>query len=234
MRAGRATPRAGRYMRDRHASPDSTISRASGVQPDPESFHTASEHRDHTQPDLTDGASMYQGERSNPLYGLGTLPSRQTTENPQFPIYMPPGYTPQRYMLPGYKPPPSRQAASPSPNFLPPKTPPNDDWITRRAAPQRLGAADFSPNWLMNTLPQIKIEEELRKRYGQPQVVARSHLMALMNIPAIRDDDANALAILNRTLHGAMHALRTGGYEQDLESGMTLEHVVSSALANAK
>ncbi|XP_045027087.1 uncharacterized protein LOC123470617 [Daphnia magna] len=68
---------------------------------------------------------------------------------------------------------------------------------------------------------------ELKKRYGQPQVVARSHLMALMNIPLIRDDDSEALAKLKRTLHGAMHALRTGGYEQDLESGMALEHVVS-------
>ncbi|XP_045035173.1 uncharacterized protein LOC123475975 [Daphnia magna] len=67
----------------------------------------------------------------------------------------------------------------------------------------------------------------LKKRYGQPQVVARSHLMVLMNLPSIRDDDSEALAKLNRTLLGAMHALRTGGYEQDLESGMTLEHVVS-------
>ena len=51
--------------------------------------------------------------------------------------------------------------------------------------------------------------------------------MALMNLPAVKDDDPHALAKLNRTLHGAMHALRTGGYEQDLDSGMTLEHVVS-------
>jgi hypothetical protein len=69
--------------------------------------------------------------------------------------------------------------------------------------------------------------EELKKRYGQPQVVARSHLMALMNLSAIRDDDPYALAKLNRTPHGAMHALRNGGYQQDLESGMTLEHIVS-------
>ncbi|KAI9559445.1 hypothetical protein GHT06_013435 [Daphnia sinensis] len=62
---------------------------------------------------------------------------------------------------------------------------------------------------------------QLKKRYGQPQVVARSHLMAFMNPPSIREDDSEALAKLNRTLHGAMHALRTGGYEQDLESGMT-------------
>ncbi|KZS09722.1 Ninjurin C-like protein [Daphnia magna] len=68
---------------------------------------------------------------------------------------------------------------------------------------------------------------ELKKQYGQPQVVARSHLMALMNVPSIRDDDSEPLAKLNGTLHGAMHALRTGGYEQDLESGMTLKHVVS-------
>ncbi|XP_045033908.1 uncharacterized protein LOC123475368 [Daphnia magna] len=48
-----------------------------------------------------------------------------------------------------------------------------------------------------------------------------------MNLPSIRDDDSEALAKLNRTLHGAMHALRTGGYKQDLEPGMTLDHVVS-------
>lgn len=69
--------------------------------------------------------------------------------------------------------------------------------------------------------------EELNKRYGQPQVVARSHLMAFMNLPSIRDDDSQALAKLNRTLHDTKHALRTGSYEQDLEFGMTLEHVVS-------
>ncbi|KZR99552.1 Uncharacterized protein APZ42_004535, partial [Daphnia magna] len=68
---------------------------------------------------------------------------------------------------------------------------------------------------------------ELKKRYGQPQVVARSHLMALINLPSVRDDDSEALAKLNRTLHGIMHTLRTGGYKRDLESGMTLEHVVS-------
>jgi hypothetical protein len=51
--------------------------------------------------------------------------------------------------------------------------------------------------------------------------------MALMNLLAVKDDDPHALAKLNRTLHGAMHALNTGGYEQDLDSGMTLEHVVS-------
>ena len=69
--------------------------------------------------------------------------------------------------------------------------------------------------------------EELKKRYGKPQLVARSHLMTLMNLPTIRDDDPHGLAKLNRTLRGAMHAFKTGGCEQDLESGMTLDHVVS-------
>ncbi len=67
----------------------------------------------------------------------------------------------------------------------------------------------------------------MKKRYGKPQLVARSHLMTLMNLPTIRDDDPHGLAKLNRTLRGAMHALKTGGCEQDLESGMTLDHVVS-------
>ncbi|KZR95651.1 Uncharacterized protein APZ42_010503, partial [Daphnia magna] len=52
---------------------------------------------------------------------------------------------------------------------------------------------------------------ELKKRYGQPQEVARSRLMALMNLTLIRDDDSEALTKLNRTLHGAMHAMRTCG-----------------------
>jgi hypothetical protein len=67
---------------------------------------------------------------------------------------------------------------------------------------------------------------ELRKRYGQPQVVARAHLTSLMNLPTIKEDDYSDLSKFSRTLHGAMYALRNGGYEQDLEAGMTLEHVV--------
>jgi hypothetical protein len=34
--------------------------------------------------------------------------------------------------------------------------------------------------------------EELKKRNRQPQVLARSHLMALMNLPVIRDEDPHA------------------------------------------
>ncbi|KZS08460.1 Uncharacterized protein APZ42_027537 [Daphnia magna] len=51
--------------------------------------------------------------------------------------------------------------------------------------------------------------EELKKRYGQPQIVARSHLMTLMSFTSIRDDNSQALAKLNQTIHGATHALRT-------------------------
>lgn len=59
-------------------------------------------------------------------------------------------------------------------------------------------------------------------------VVDRSHLMAILNFPSIRNDDSQVLAKLNRILHCAMHALRTGGYEQDFRaSGRTLEHKVS-------
>ncbi|EFX75890.1 hypothetical protein DAPPUDRAFT_249801 [Daphnia pulex] len=142
-----------------------------------------------------------------------------------------PGYnhsttaTPQMNFTP-HLPPPLRRRSS-------------DDWIHRRLPTPgagTLGSAGFSTNFLMNAdaqrhaflkkllSPEVRsciVEyledsssyfealEELKKRYGQSQVVARSHLIALMNLPAIRDDDPHALAKLNRTLHGAMHALRT-------------------------
>lgn len=57
--------------------------------------------------------------------------------------------------------------------------------------------------------------EELNKHYDQPQMVARSYLMALMSLLSVQDGDSQTPAKLNRTLHGAMHALRAGGYEQD-------------------
>ena len=160
------------------------------------------------------------------------------------------------------------------------------DWIDERLSSTPAKIDSVNPMWMMNVIPQLKIEPfagdpkewpnfvssfkdmihdvlpsdsqrlavlkqlltsevrsyisehlesgsnyydalaELRKRYGQPQVVARAHLTSLMNLPTLKDDDYSELGKFSRTLHGAMYALRTGGYEQDLEAGMTLEHVV--------
>lgn len=55
--------------------------------------------------------------------------------------------------------------------------------------------------------------EEVNKHYGQSYVVARSHLMELINLQSMIDDDSQAEAKLKRTLHGAMHAPRIGGNE---------------------
>ena len=246
------------YLHSRQDSPASSVSRRSIS----ESFHTADE------------------------YFVRQPPPRHGQPNPAAP---PMPYTPHTLGHGHHNPLTPRSPFTPH-RPLPVGRRRSDDWIHSRLRTPIAGtpgADGFTPNWLMNALPQIKIEifkgdpkewptfissfrdmihnvvpsdaqrhaflkqlltpevrsyiaeyledpstyyealEELKKRYGQPQVVARSHLMALMNLPTVKDDDPHALAKLNRTLHGAMHALRTGGYEQDLDSGMTLEHVVS-------
>ncbi|KZS03695.1 Uncharacterized protein APZ42_033512 [Daphnia magna] len=260
------------YLDDRRNSPASTASRANRSQADEESFFTMDEYRYSSRPQTPDPTLMQSMYRTTDRYRFDTSRPVSTIESPPTSEY-----NPRTLQQSG--------RGGPPPPLMPSFS--SDDWINRRTHPPRGASAGFSPNWLMNALPQIKITPfngnpkewptfissfrdmihnvvpsdaqrhaflkqllttevrsyiakyldnpstyydalvELKKRYGQPQVVARSHLMALMNLPSIRDDDSEALAKLNRTLHGAMHALRTGGYEQDLESGMTLEHVFS-------
>ncbi|XP_045036707.1 uncharacterized protein LOC116923391 [Daphnia magna] len=246
--------------------------RATRSQADEESFFTMDEYRYSSRPQTPDPTLRQSIDRTSNRYRFDTSRPVSTIGSPPTSEYNP------RPLQPSGR-------GGPPPPLMPSFS--SDDWINRRTPPPRGASAGFSPNWLMNALPQIKITPfngdpkewptfissfrdmihnvvpsdaqrhaflkqllrtevrsyiteyldnpstyyyalvELKKRFGQPQVVARSHLMAFMNLPSIRDDDSEALAKLNRTLHGAMHALRTGGYEQDLESGMTLEHVVS-------
>ncbi len=56
--------------------------------------------------------------------------------------------------------------------------------------------------------------------------MARAHLQTLRYIPRVREDDPAGLANLSRAVFGAIYVLSGSGYEQDLESGMTLEIVV--------
>ncbi|KZS02851.1 Uncharacterized protein APZ42_034559 [Daphnia magna] len=260
------------YLDDRRNSPASTASRATRSQADEESFFTVDEYHYNSRPQTPDPTLRQSMDRTNDRYRFHTSRPVSTTGSPP---------------TSEYNPRPLQQSGrgGPPPSLMPSFS--SDDWINRRTPPPRGASAGFSPNWLMNALPQIKITPfngdpkewptfissfrdmihnvvpsdaqrhaflkqllttevrsyiaeyldnpstyydalvELKKRYGQPQVVTRSHLMALMHLPSIRDDDSEALAKFNRTFHGAMHALRTGGYEQDLESRMTLEHVVS-------
>ncbi|KZS07338.1 Uncharacterized protein APZ42_028883 [Daphnia magna] len=260
------------YLDDRRNSPASTASRATRSQAEEESFFTMDGYRYSSRPQTPDPTLRQAMGRTNDRYRFDTSRPISTIWSPPTSEYNP---RPLQKSGRGGPPPPLMSSFN------------SDDWINRRTPPPRGASAGFSPNWLMNALPQIKITPsngdpkewptfissfrdmihnvvpsdaqrhaflkqllttevrsyiaeyldnpstyydalvELKKRYGQPQVVARSHLMALMNLPSIRDDDSEALAKLNRTLLGAMHALRTCGYEQDLESGMTLEHVVS-------
>ncbi|KZS07409.1 Uncharacterized protein APZ42_028876 [Daphnia magna] len=210
------------YLDGRRNSPASTASPATRGQADKESFFTMDEYRYNSRPQTPDPMLKQSMDRTNDRY-------RFDTSRPVWTIWSPP--------MSEYNPRPLEKSGrgGPPPPLMPSFS--SDDWINRRTAPPREASAGFSPNWLMNALPQIKITpfngdlkewptfiSSLRDmihnvRYGQPQVVARSHFMALMNPPSIRDDDSEALAKLNRTLHGAMHALRTGGYEQDLGIG---------------
>ncbi|KZR97510.1 Uncharacterized protein APZ42_007579, partial [Daphnia magna] len=265
-----ASQQVNHYLCDRRGSPAFTDSRATRSQADEESFFTMDEYRYSSRPQTADLTLRQSMDRTNDR-------CRFETSRPVSTIGSPPPSE--------YNPRPLQQSGrgGPPPPLMPSFS--SDDWINRRTPPPRGASTGFSPNWLMNALPQITpfngdpkewpsfissfrdmihnvvswdaqrhaflkqllttevrsyIAEyldnpstyydalvELKKRYGQPQVVARSHLMSLMNLTSIRDDDSEALTKLNRTLHGAMHAMRTGGYEQDLESGMTLEHVVS-------
>ena len=85
----------------------------------------------------------------------------------------------------------------------------------------------YIAEWLDRPEHYFDALRELKKRYGNPQVVARAHLRTLMSLPSVKEDDFNELSKLSRALQGAMHALVNGGYDQDLESGISLEHVVS-------
>lgn len=58
---------------------------------------------------------------------------------------------------------------------------------------------------------------EFNERNDQPQVIECSHLTTLMTLPIVEDLDCKEFAKLWRTLNGAMHALRVGGYDQDIE-----------------
>ncbi|KZS05218.1 Uncharacterized protein APZ42_031649 [Daphnia magna] len=227
------------YLDDRRNSPASTNSRATRTQADEESFFTMDEYRYSSRPQMPDPTLRQSMDRTNDRY-------RFDTSRPVSTIGSPPTseYNPRPFQQSG--------RGGPPPPLMPSFS--SDDCINRRTPPPRgASAGDMIHNvvpsdaqrraflkQLLTTEVRSYIAEyldnpstyydalvELKKRYGQPQVVARSHLMALMNLLSIRDDDSDALAKLNRTLHGAMHALRTGGYEQDLESGMTLEHVIS-------
>ncbi|KAI9551240.1 hypothetical protein GHT06_006727 [Daphnia sinensis] len=221
------------YLDDRRNSPASTCSRATRSQVDEESYFTVDEYRcDDPYPQTYDPVPIHPMDRRD-------IRCRFETPRPVSPIGDPPAAQ--------YNPGPLESSGRGDPPPPPTTSFSSDDWINNRTPPPREASGGFTPNWLMNALPQVKITpfngdpkewptfiSSFRDmihnvRYGQPQVVARSHLMALMNLPSIRDDDSEALAKLNRTLHGAMHALRTGGYEQDLESGMTLEHKKSGS-----
>jgi hypothetical protein len=77
--------------------------------------------------------------------------------------------------------------ATPKITFTPHLPPPagwrrSDDWILSRLRTPKAGtpgAAEFTPNWLMNALPQIKIEQKLVIQRNGPPLYRRFEIWCI-------------------------------------------------------
>ena len=67
--------------------------------------------------------------------------------------------------------------------------------------------------------------EALNKRYGQPLILGRAHLLAILNVKPIKEGDYQGLENLSSTLLSAINSLRLNGYHNDLKSSFSLEQV---------
>ncbi|KZS06355.1 Uncharacterized protein APZ42_030227 [Daphnia magna] len=130
------------YLDDRRNSPDSTASRATRSQADEESFFTMDEYRYSSRPKMPDPTLRQSMDRTNDRYRFDTSRPVSTIGSPPTSEYNP---RPLQQSWRGGPPPPLMPSFS------------SDDWINRRTPPPRGASAGFSPNWLMNALPQIKI-----------------------------------------------------------------------------
>ncbi|KAI9550530.1 hypothetical protein GHT06_007332 [Daphnia sinensis] len=131
------------YLDDRRNSPASTCSRATRSQVDEESYFTVDEYRcDDPFPQTYDPVPIHPMDRRD-------IRCRFETPRPVSPIGDPPAAQ--------YNPGPLESSGRGDPPPPPTTSFSSDDWINNRTPPPREASGGFTPNWLMNALPQVKI-----------------------------------------------------------------------------
>jgi hypothetical protein len=71
--------------------------------------------------------------------------------------------------------------------------------------------------------------QELQSTYGHPQIVSRTYLQTLIQLPRINTNDYKALLKFSQTVNGAVSSLKSGGYQHELESSGFVS-IISSKL----
>ncbi|KAI9550062.1 hypothetical protein GHT06_001683 [Daphnia sinensis] len=121
----------------------STCSRATRSQVDEESYFTVDEYRcDDPYPQTYDPVPIHPMDRRD-------IRCRFETPRPVSPIGDPPAAQ--------YNPGPLESSGRGDPPPPPTTSFSSDDWINNRTPPPREASGGFTPNWLMNALPQVKI-----------------------------------------------------------------------------
>jgi hypothetical protein len=186
------------YLHSRRDSPASSVSRQSI----PDSFYTANDHtrRSPVQPPPGRGQPN-PTTQSMPFVSPPAAPPGNGQPNPttQLMPYIPhTPATPTGYGQPNPAAPPMPYTphppghghpnhATPKITFTPHLPPPagwrrSDDWILSRLRTPKAGtpgAAEFTPNWLMNALPQIKIEQKLVIQRNGPPLYRRFEIWCI-------------------------------------------------------
>ncbi|KZS03976.1 Uncharacterized protein APZ42_033174 [Daphnia magna] len=167
----------------------STASRATRSQADEESFFTVDEFRYNSRPQTPDPMLKQSIDITNDRY-------RFDTSRPVSMIGSPPTSE--------YNPRPLQQwgRGGPPPPLMPSFS--SDDWINRRTPPLRGASAGFSPNWLMNALPQIKITPFNGDPKEWPTLISSFRDMNRNVVPS----DAQRHAFLKQLLTTEVHSYR--------------------------
>ena len=62
-----------------------------------------------------------------------------------------------------------------------------------------------------------------RRRYGNPQLIARSYLNDLMNLAVVRDGDLDGIRELSSNFRGTIVTLSELGFSEESEAGTNME-----------
>ena len=71
--------------------------------------------------------------------------------------------------------------------------------------------------------------QELEETYGHPQLVSRSYIQTLINLPKVNMNDYKSLLKASQSINGSVASLKSGGREQELQS-VTLMELVNSKM----
>ncbi|XP_045023214.1 uncharacterized protein LOC123467324 [Daphnia magna] len=74
-----------------------------------------------------------------------------------------------------------------------------------------------------------KALRELEETYGHPQLVSRSYIQSLINLPKLNMNDYKSLLKASQNINGSVASLKSGGYEKELYS-VTLMELVHSKM----